>query len=522
MSHFACAWVPFFAVAALERLEPALVDRPLVIVRGAPPVARVVEASAAAREHRIGPGMTEAEARARCPVLLARPWSDERVASARHALLDAALTVSPRVEDGGPGIVHVDAAGLERLVGNARAVADRLVRQVSAVGLRARVGVAASRAAARLAAQAGPRVTIIPPGGERAFLAGIPLAALDLSADLAATFARWGIRTLGELGGLPRRSLGDRLGAAGLRAHDLALGLDRDPFQVHVPEPYWEEAQGLEWEIVSLEALAVVVERVLERLTGRLGVVHVSADAIDLELWLSSGAIDQRAIVLAYPTRDVGLILALIRLDLEAHPPDAAVVGVTLRARPAVARPTPAGLWQPLAPAHRDLAALLTRLTSLVGAGNLGAPGLVDSHDPDAFTLRPFTGTSTDTATGTAPVNEERHGCAGALRASGGLGAISGPPCKSIESDARMMLRRTEPPSPVAVEMDAGRPRWVSSDGARTPVLSCAGPWRISGEWWDTRAWARDEWDVLLADTRLCRLAHDRLTDTWHLIGVYD
>ena len=496
MSRFACAWVPCFAVAAFERLEPALVDRACVIVRGAPPVARVVEASAAAREHRIAPGMTEAEARARCPVLLVRPWSDERVASARHALLDAALTVSPRVEDGGPGIVHVDAAGLERLVGDFRAVADRLVRQVGAVGLRARVGVAASRTAARLAAQAGPRVTIVPPGGERAFLAGVPLATLDLPRDLAATLARWGIRTLGELGGLPRRSLGDRLGAAGLSVHDLALGLDRDPFQVHVPEPYWEEAQGLEWEIVSLEALAGVVERVLERLTARLGVVHVSADAIDLELSLSSGAIHQRAIALAYPTRDVRLILTLIRLDLEAHPPDAAVVGVTLRARPAVARPTPAGLWQPPAPAHRDLAALLTRLTSLVGAANLGTPGLVDSHHPDAFTLKPFTGTVL-----ADPVNHQQ---------------------RPDESDARMMLRRTEPPTPVAVETAAGRPQWVNSEGARTRVLSCAGPWRISGEWWDTRAWARDEWDVLLADTRLCRLAHDRLTDHWHLIGVYD
>jgi protein ImuB len=496
VSHFACAWVPCFAVAAFERGEPGLVDRPVVIVRGAPPVSRVVEASAAAREHRIAPGMTEAEARTRCPVLTARPWSDERVASARHALLEAALTVSPRVEDAGPGLVHVDAVGLERLVGDARAIAERLAAQVGAVGLRARVGVAASRTAARLAAQAGPRITIVPPGDERTFLAAVPLAALELSADLAATFARWGIRTLGELSALPRRSLGDRLGAEGLRAHDLALGLDRDPFRVHVPEPYWEEAQGLEWEIVSLEALGVVVERVLARLAARLAVVHVSADAIDLELVLASGATHQRSIALAYPTRDVQLILALIRLDLEGHPPPAAVVGVTLRARPAVARPTPAGFWQPLAPAHRDLAALLTRLTSLVGAGNLGAPGLIDSHHPDAFTLRPF-GVS-------APADPLVH-----------RDGDGGP-------DGRMMLRRTEPPMAVTVETEADRPRWVGDDRARARVLACAGPWRIAGEWWDTRAWARDEWDVLLSDTRLIRLAHDRLTSHWHLIGVYD
>lgn len=494
MSHFACAWVPFFAAAAFERGEPALVDRPLVVVRGTAPASRVVEASAAAREHGITPGITETEARARCPLLVARPWSDECVASGRHALLEAALTVSPRVEDGGLGVVHVDAAGLERLVGHPRAVADRLIRQVGAVGLAARVGVAQSRTAARLAAQAGPRVTIVPPGGERAFLAGLPVGALDLPLELSATFGRWGIRTLGELAALPRRSLGDRLGAAGLGAHDRALGLDRDPFRVHVPESYWEEAQGVEWEIDSHQALAAVVERVLERLAARLAVVHVSADAVDVELTLASGAIHQRTIALAYPTRDVGLILALLGLDLQAHPPAAAVVGVTLRARPAVARPTPTGLWQPPAPAHRDLAALLTRLTTLVGAANVGTPALVDSHHPDGFALRPFTGP--------APAAPEPPG----------------------EVDVSLMLRRVEPPTPVGVEIGEGRPRSVLREGALAPtrVLACAGPWRISGEWWDTRAWARDEWDVLFADSRLCRLAHDRLADHWHLVGIYD
>ncbi|HMH51043.1 MAG TPA: DNA polymerase Y family protein [Candidatus Acidoferrum sp.] len=496
MSHFACAWVPCFAAAAFERAEPALVDRPLVIVRGTPPVARVAEASAAAREHRIAPGMTETEARARCPLLVVRPWSDARVDSARHALLEAALTVSPRVEDGGPGLVHVDVAGLGRLVGDARAIADRLVRQVSAVGLSARVGIAQSRVAARLAAQGGPRLTVVPSGGERALLAAVPLSALELGRELIDTFRGWGVRTLGELAGLPRRSLGDRLGAAGLRAHDLALGLDRDPFRVHVPEPYWEEMLGLEWEIVSLDALAAVIERVLERLTTRLAVVHVSADAVDLELTLASGTMHQRAIALAYPTRDVRLILTLIRLDLETHPPPAAVVGVTLRARPAVARPTPAELWQPPAPAHRDLASLLTRLTALVGAGNLGAAALVDSHRPDAFTLGPFTGA--------APSDP-------AVRADA-----------AGEPDPRMMLRRAEPPLAVSVETGDGRPRWLTSEGTRARVLACAGPWRISGEWWDTRAWARDEWDVLLSDTRLCRLAHDRLANHWHLVGLYD
>src|SRR5439155_12013261 len=123
-----------------------------------------IEANTAAREQGVRPGMTETEARARCPMLLTRPWVEEYVASARHALLEAALAVSPRIEDGGAGLAYVDTVGLERLIGDPAAIGRRLVHQVRAIGLIPRVGLAASRTAARMAAVNGlGAVTIIPP-----------------------------------------------------------------------------------------------------------------------------------------------------------------------------------------------------------------------------------------------------------------------------------------------------------------------------------------------------------------------
>src|SRR5262249_33212452 len=148
---FACVLVPWFATAAEERCDPSLAERPVVVVTARPAldpaagpaatersragrtrpaarpvVARVIEANAAGRETGIRPGMTETEARARCPALVVRPWSEERVSAARLAMLDAALAVSPRVEDAGPGVVHVDIIGLAGLVGDHDAVARRL------------------------------------------------------------------------------------------------------------------------------------------------------------------------------------------------------------------------------------------------------------------------------------------------------------------------------------------------------------------------------------------------------------
>jgi hypothetical protein len=67
-------------------------------------------------------------------------------------------------------------------------------------------------------------------------------------------------------------------------------------------------------------------------------------------------------------------------------------------------------------------------------------------------------------------------------------------------------------------------------------VDSCAGPWRTSGAWWESRTesrfpspesrvptpWDRDEWDVALAEGPTYRLFRERHSDKWFLEGVVD
>jgi protein ImuB len=516
MSRFACVLVEHFDAAAVERCEPALRERPLAILkgriddRGAGPgsgsasrIMTTLDANAAAREHGVRPGMTETEARTRCPALLTRPWVEEYVASARYALLEAALAVSPRIEDGGPGLAYVDTGGLERLIGDPEAIGRRLVHQARAIGLVPRVGLAASRAAARMAAATGSAaVTVVAPGRERAMLAKVPIAALELGPELGATFGRWGVRTLGELAALPREGVAMRLGRSGLRAHELALGLDRDPFRPWTPPPFWEEAQGLEWEIDSLGVLAGVLETVLERLCRRLAAVALVADALEIRLGLASGGHHARDVALAYPMSEVNPMLTLAVLDLEAHPPPAAVVRVTISAHPIRTQAGQGGLWQPPAPAPRDLVTVLARLSALVGADNLGSPVRVDSHRTDAFTMLAF-----------SPPAEP----APARRRRGDPPQRDVPPHSFIQR-GRLALRRMRPARRVQVETVGERPTRVDT----RLVLASAGPWRASGEWWDREAWARDEWDVVLGDGTLCRLARDRVTGHWYLDGFYD
>jgi len=55
----------------------------------------------------------------------------------------------------------------------------------------------------------------------------------------------------------------------------------------------------------------------------------------------------------------------------------------------------------------------------------------------------------------------------------------------------------------------------------RGAVAAAAGPWRVSGDWWDD-AFSREEWDVALAGGGAFRLFRDRLRGEWFVEGELD
>jgi len=72
------------------------------------------------------------------------------------------------------------------------------------------------------------------------------------------------------------------------------------------------------------------------------------------------------------------------------------------------------------------------------------------------------------------------------------------------------------------VQAPEGRPFHISARGVEGRVLTLAGPWRISGDWWTAAPWARDEWDVALTDGALYRIYFERPAGRWFVEGSYD
>ena len=80
----------------------------------------------------------------------------------------------------------------------------------------------------------------------------------------------------------------------------------------------------------------------------------------------------------------------LLLLDLESHPPPAAIDRVTIVIDPTPGRIVQHTLFTRAHPTPEQLSTLLARLGALMGQDRIGAPATVDSHRPGAFPMEPF------------------------------------------------------------------------------------------------------------------------------------
>ena len=63
------------------------------------------------------------------------------------------------------------------------------------------------------------------------------------------------------------------------------------------------------------------------------------------------------------------------------------------------------------------------------------------------------------------------------------------------------------------------QPSEIIAGPIRRQLLAHRGPWLLSGGWWDKQRWAREEWDVQLANGLLCRIKKERTA--WSVEGLY-
>jgi protein ImuB len=412
--------------------------------------------------------------------------------AASVALFELANLFSPVVEVTAPGTVVFSIQGLRKLIGTLHQVASEIARRGAERGIIANLAIAANPDSAVLAASHLSGVTILSPGQEAVRLGAIPLERIPMPPELLETFDRWGLKTLGDVSALPPIGLVERLGETGLALYELALGQAHRPLHVTLPLASYSERIELEDPVAQLEPLLFLIARMLGELCGRLESQSMATNRITARLTLEDGSEHTRILELPIPQKETRPLLKLLQLDLEAHPPGASVTAIALSLQPVEPRKLQGGLFLPPAPEPEKLQVTLARISAMVGEGNVGSPELLDTHRPDAFRIRPFA------------LSVVKAG----QREESGFACLS--------------LRIFRPALPAKVRLNSRGPRHVAAPGVRGKVLEAAGPWRSSGDWWTCMYWARDEWDVALADNGLYRIFNDLDSREWYVEGVYD
>lgn len=217
--------IPAFDLQATLRDAPVPVSRPAALAPEPTRTPVIGTVNAVAQSKGLRPGMRIGEALATCPDLALLEQNPAGVQQAWEEILLGLEGAGFAVEPLQPGTVLVETAGVERLYGGIEPAIRQALAVVGPVW-DVRAGAAERRFAALAAASvARPgQVLIVSDQATRAFLAPLPLTLLPLERARYAELESLGVRTIGELAGLPGASVSDRLGADGHRAWALARG----------------------------------------------------------------------------------------------------------------------------------------------------------------------------------------------------------------------------------------------------------------------------------------------------------
>ncbi len=504
--QYACVEVKEFPLQALLRLRPELRSKPVAVLDGEPPFEQVCSLNGSALNLGMALGMTRLEMEM-FPTAIVLPRSRAEEAAARAALLECAGCFSPRVEDQSSDSYFscvIDIAGTETLFGSPDTLAESLLKKTQELWVRASIAISSNFHAARCLARAPSTskdagIRVVLRDMESAALAPLPLTVLDLSPEHAETFAMWGITTLGALANLKETELITRLGQPGKEMRLLARGESPHLFRAIEAGLVLEERMELDSPVELLDSLLFILGVMLDQLIVRAQSRILALASITLQLDLEGCTAHTRTVRPALPTNDRKLWLKLIHLDLQAHPPQAAILGLGLSAQPGSTSKVQLGLFSPQVPEPMRLDVTLARIRSIVGDGCVGQVVLKDTHRPEAFRVEPFTmpsSTTLDRQPGTQ----------------------------------RIAMRKLRPPEIVTVAVRNRQPDSFTFREKRYTVERAYGPWSSGGDWWRPTLWSLEQWDLVAktydaatpASWLCCCLTRDLTQGHWQVEALYD
>jgi DNA polymerase-4 len=287
--------------AACEQLDhPELRGIPLVV--GGKPESRGVVATASyeARAFGIGSAMSSAEARRRCPHAVFVPPDHARYRERSREVWEVVRRLCPQVEQVGIDEGYLD---LSTMVphDSARALLGALQAAVrEETGLGCSLGAGGSKTVAKIASDRRKPggVVVVPEGGDRAFLAPLPLRLLPgVGPRAEERLKAAGCSVVGDLAELGAGELAIALpGKVGEELQRRARGIDERPVVTEPAEPVTISCEEtFARDMVDIDRMRAELELLGDRVWERLGHYEYRTRTVTVKLRYPDFAIATRA-----------------------------------------------------------------------------------------------------------------------------------------------------------------------------------------------------------------------------------
>ena len=536
LSHLSCELV------AHDR-DPK--DLPLAVVEsksepramgpGAPRAGEEVElgnvllaVSDAAYKFGVRVGQTVAEARSCVAALAIRGLTNQALCHALGRVAEVALSFGPTVSiDTGDtskplDTVWVDLTGTTHLWGGEEATLFELNSRVRELGHRVRSAIADGPRLARAAcAFATASESIVPQGGGKDMIRALPLVALPLSRDRIVWLNRLGLWTVGDLVGLPARTLAGRLVDPSCTTdpwrESLELAWGRDDAPLVAYQPPRAPSESITWDdpVHSIEPLLFALRGLSARLSARLEGRGEAARAVELFAPYDRSMAKLRnvpslegaspglffRIELPSPLAKKSDFFRVFKGKLERAKLAAPVVGLTITAKMLTRAPRMQLFLGGDATIQNDpgaMAVLLAELSAEIGQENVGVLETEPVHRPEARTHL----VSLDEL---SPAKQK---------------AALPPSASDVEFPTRLL------PKPLPFEVMPGQRPTVAIDHQLFTWAGSSHPMRFDRiEWWTEAPMGRDYVRVWLTSGKKnieAWVFTDRRTGQTFLHGYYD
>lgn len=432
--------------------------------------------------------------------------ADEKAdAALLESIADWCDRFTPLVTLDPPYGLYLDITGAAHLFGGEAAMLALVREKIAAQGFVVRAAIAGTSLAARAVARFAHNM-IVPPRGETAAVAPLPLAALDCDDKILRALRHAGLKTVGAVAQRQHSELAERLGAGFVTRLKIMLGAEEKPLEPRRPLPDLMAEQRFAEPIVTEDAIAASLLSLAQHLSEVLERQGRGARLLEAVFFRADGKVDRIAVKTGEPLRDAAVMLRLLRqkLDALADPLDAGFGFDLVRLEAVLAEKiNPASIsFDSHDNARQQIGFLIDRLSVRFGEHRVQRFLAQDTHIPEAAGVA-------------IPAQDSDF-----TPQNWALKRLPGDP-------PRRPLRLLEKPEEISAmaSVPDGPPVRFRWRRCLHEVHRAEGPERIAMEWWRSKGLTRDYFRVETEDGQRFWLYRDGLYQgaplNWYMHGLF-